>query len=61
MIVNCVKVQDSNLWTERYVKLWVYLLNLYILSNEILNYLTDKGKIVSTKQSHYNPTIFMDE
>ena len=30
-------------------------------SNEILNYLTNKHKIVTTKQSQYNPTIFMDE
>ena len=30
-------------------------------STSILNYLTDKEKIVSTKQSNYNPTVFMDE
>ena len=29
--------------------------------NDILNHLTSKDKIVSTKQSHYNPTVFMDE
>ena len=30
-------------------------------SNEILHYLTNQDKVVSTKQSHYSPKVFMDE